>query len=180
MVAGGLCVSAPVELVVMDSIFSHPEPEPEPSSQDTNDLEPLVVTVVVPASVSHAFLGFTDHPHLWWPLEEESVFGAGSHVEFEENLILETAEDGRTSVWGTIDDWQPPLSFHASWYPASTPLWSTELRVSFRAVDGGTEVRLVHDGWEGAEDPAASRESYAEGWPRVLERYVRFMGGTVA
>ena len=33
-------------------------------------------------------------------------------------------------------------------------MWSTELRVSFRAVDGGTEVRLVHTGWEGAEDPA--------------------------
>ncbi len=76
-----------------------------------------------PTNVSHAFQGFTDHPHLWWPLDQESVFGeGGSHVEFEENLILETAEDGRTSVWGgTIDDWQPPLSFHASWYPASTP-----------------------------------------------------------
>ena len=164
----------------MENLFSHPESEPEPSKPAGDALEPLIFTVVVPTNVSHAFQGFTDHPHLWWPLEQESVFGEGSHVEFEENLILETAEDGRTSVWGTIDDWQPPLSFHASWYPASTPLWSTEIRVVFRAVDDGTEVRLVHDGWEGAEDPAASRASYAEGWPGVLERYVRFMGGAVA
>jgi hypothetical protein len=59
-------------------------------------------------------------------------------------------------------------------------LWSTEIRVVFSAVENGTEVRLIHDGWEGAEDPAASRASYAEGWPRVLQRYARFMGGAVA
>jgi hypothetical protein len=164
----------------MENLFSHPASEPQSSRQDGDALEPLIFTVVVPTTVSHAFQGFTDHPHLWWPLERESVFGAGSHVEFEENLILETAEDGRTAVWGTIDDWQPPLSFHASWYPAGTPLWSTEIRVVFGAVGEGTEVRLIHDGWEGAEDPAASRASYAEGWPKVLDCYVRFMGGAVA
>ena len=42
----------------------------------------------------------------------------------------------------------------------------------------GTEVRLVHDGWEGAEDPAAARAAYAKSWPQVLNRFVRFMGGT--
>ncbi|MFJ4210991.1 SRPBCC domain-containing protein [Paenarthrobacter sp. NPDC089675] len=164
----------------MESLFSHPAPDSSQPREDVEDLEPLVFSVVVPSTIQHAFMGFTDHPHLWWPLEEHSVYGAGSHVEFEENLILETAEDGRTSVWGTIDDWQPPMSFHASWYPASTPLWSTELRVAFRAVDEGTEVRLIHDGWEGAEDPQATRDSYAEGWPGVLSNYSRFMGGAVA
>ncbi|WP_284977445.1 SRPBCC domain-containing protein [Arthrobacter sp. fls2-241-R2A-200] len=163
----------------MESLFSHPVAEPDPSQPGSSDLDPLVFTVVVPTNVSHAFMGFTDHPHLWWPLEELSVFGADAHVEFEENLILETAEDGRTSVWGTIDDWQPPLSFHADWYPASTALWSTEIRVVFRAVNGGTEVRVIHDGWEGAEEPLATRDSYADRWPRILERFTRFMGGVV-
>lgn len=164
----------------MESLFSHPTPDSTPANAGGEDLEPLVLTTVVPTTIQHAFMGFTDHPHLWWPIAEHSVYGAGSHVEFEENMILETAEDGRTSVWGTIDDWQPPMSFHTSWYPASTPLWSTEILVAFRAVDGGTEVRLVHDGWEGAEDPKATRESYAEGWPGVLANYSRFMGGAVA
>jgi len=72
--------------------------------------------------------------------------GAGSYVEFEENLILESADDGRTAIWGSIDDWQPPLSFHASWHPGSSAVWSTELRVAFRAVEDGTELRLVHSG----------------------------------
>jgi hypothetical protein len=164
----------------MDNLFSHADDSvPEPA-EPSDALDPLIYTVIVPGHVAQAFAGFTDHAHLWWPLESQGVFGAGSYVEFEENLIMETADDGRTSIWGSIDDWQPPLSFHASWHPGTTALWSTELRVAFRAVADGTEVRLVHDGWEGAEDPAAAREAYAAGWPEVLDRFVRFMGGAAA
>jgi len=165
----------------MDNLFSHASPADEAADPvDALDaLDAVVHAVVVPGSVSQAFIGFTEHTHLWWPLEEHGVFGAGSYVEFEENLVLETADDGRTAVWGTIDDWQPPMSFHASWYPGTTALWSTELRVAFRAVEGGTELRLVHDGWEGAEDPARARAEYDAGWPQVLARFARFMGGAV-
>jgi hypothetical protein len=49
--------------------------------------------------------------------------------------------------------------------------------VAFKAVEGGTELRLVHSGWEGAEDPEATRADYEAGWPGVLDRFVRFMGG---
>jgi hypothetical protein len=161
----------------MDSLFSHGnEPFGSDDTGSSELLEPVVHTVVVPGGVAHAFAGFTDHTHLWWPLEEFGVYGAGSYVEFEENLILETADDGRTSIWGTLDDWQPPLSFHATWHPGTTALWSTELLVVFRAVEGGTEVRVFHDGWEGAEDPAAARAEYVAGWPLILARYCRFMG----
>lgn len=161
----------------MNSLFSHGN---EQFGSDDNNaielLEPVVHTVVVPGSVSHAFAGFTDHTHLWWPLDTFGVYGAGSYVEFEENLILETADDGRTSIWGTLDDWQPPLSFHATWHPGSSALWSTELLVVFRAVEDGTEVRVFHEGWEGAENPAAARAQYVAAWPLILARYCRFMG----
>jgi hypothetical protein len=161
----------------MSSIFSHPQdPFEEAGQRAIEPLEPVVHTVVVPGPVARAFVGFTEHTHLWWPLEQHGVYGAGSYVEFEENLILETADDGRTSIWGTLDDWQPPLSFHATWHPGTTALWSTELLVAFRALGGGTEVRVFHEGWEGAEDPAAARQEYAEAWPRILDKYARFMG----
>ena len=165
--------------MTMDNLFSHASADPSDSREQKPDdeLEPFVYTVVVPGAVARTFVGFTEHTHLWWPLEDYGVFGAGSYVEFEENLILETADDGRTAVWGSIDDWQPPLSFHASWHPGSSAVWSTELRVAFRAVEGGTELRLVHSGWEGAEEPAAARARYTAGWPVVLQRFVRFMGG---
>ncbi|WP_314196273.1 hypothetical protein [uncultured Arthrobacter sp.] len=159
----------------MENLFSHAAGSDVPEPVDT--LDPVICTAVVPGPVSRAFMGFTDHTHLWWPMETNSVYGPGSYVEFEENLILETADDGRGATWGTIDDWQPPLSFHASWYPGSTALWSTELRVAFRGVEDGTEVRVVHDGWEGAEDPAATRAAWEKDWPEVLGRFVRFMGG---
>lgn len=160
----------------MNNLFSH-APLDDDLPPDSEALDPVVNTVVVPGPVSQAFIGFTEHTHLWWPLDTISVFGVGSYVEFEENLILETADDGRTSVWGSIDDWQPPLSFHASWHPDSTAVWSTELRVAFRAVDGGTELRLVHSGWEGSDDPLQARGKWLEAWPQVLGRFVRFMGG---
>ncbi|MDR6417276.1 hypothetical protein [Pseudarthrobacter sulfonivorans] len=162
----------------MENLFSHSEDALSGHTVPAESLEPVVYTVTVPGPVAQAFAGFTDHTHLWWPMESNSVFGTGSYVEFEDILVLETADDGRTAVWGSLDDWQPPLSFHASWYPGTTALWSTELRVAFRAVPEGTEVRLVHDGWEGAEDPAATRAASAESWPAVLDRFVRFMGGT--
>jgi hypothetical protein len=164
-------------LTSMDNLFSHSDAAVPVPPEPADSLEPVVFTMTVPGPVAQAFAGFTDHTHLWWPLESQGVFGAGSYVEFEENFIMETADDGRTAIWGTIDDWQPPLSFHASWHPGTTALWSTELRLALRAVPEGTEIRLVHDGWEGAEDPAATRASYAVGWPKVLDRFVRFMGG---
>jgi hypothetical protein len=160
----------------MNNLFSH-APLGDDLPPVSEALEPVAIEVVVPGPVSQAFIGFTEHTHLWWPMDAISVFGVGSYVEFEENLIRETADDGRTSVWGSIDDWQPPLSFHASWHPGSTAVWSTELRVAFRAVDGGTEVRAVHSGWEGSEDPLQTRIKWDAGWPEVLARFVRFMGG---
>jgi hypothetical protein len=161
----------------MSSLFSHSqEPWEGGPGSASEPLEPVISTVVVPGSVAHAFAGFTDHTHLWWPLESTGVYGAGSYVEFEENLILETADDGRTSSWGTLDDWQPPFSFHAAWHPGTTALWSTELLVVFKTVEGGTEVRVFHEGWEGAEDAATTRAEYVDAWPVILARYARFMG----
>lgn len=160
----------------MDNLFSHAG-DAFPADVPAADLDPVICTVTVPEPVARAFAGFTDHTHLWWPLESHGVYGVGSYVEFEEALIVETADDGRTAVWGTIDDWQPPLSFHASWHLGTTALWSTEVRVAFRATADGTEVRLVHDGWEGAEDPSATHASYAADWPGILNHFVRFMGG---
>ena len=161
----------------MNSLFSHAH---EPSGSDDQSaleiLDPVVATVVVPGSVAHAFAGFTDHTHLWWPLESHGVYGADSYVEFEENLILETADDGRTTIWGTLDDWQPPLSFHATWHPGTTALWSTELLIVFRSVAEGAEVRVFHEGWEGSEDPAGTRARYVTAWPEILNNYARFMG----
>ncbi|MFP5311891.1 MAG: hypothetical protein ACLGH7_05720 [Actinomycetes bacterium] len=161
----------------MSSIFSHAQ---DPIGQDgqpsARPLEPVVNTILVPGPVARAFAGFTDHTHLWWPLAQHGVYGSESYVEFEENLILETADDGRTTIWGTLDDWQPPLSFHASWHPGTTALWSTELLVVFRGVGADTEVRVFHEGWEGAEDPAGTRQEYVEAWPQILDCFARFMG----
>src|SRR5688572_31876233 len=76
----------------MENLFSHPAASGADEPGTPADVDPVVYAVVVPGSVSRAFIGFTEHTHLWWPMESNSVFGAGSYVEFEENLILETAD----------------------------------------------------------------------------------------
>lgn len=159
----------------MSSLFSHAaDHNPEPTSVD--ELDALVAAVTVPGPVSRAFEGFTDHTHLWWPLAAHSVYGEHSYVEFEEQLILETADDGRASIWGTIGDWQPPFTFQASWHPGTTALWSTELRVVFSRDGESTAVEVRHDGWEGAENPAAVRQDWERAWPEILAHFARFMG----
>ncbi|MGG5173354.1 SRPBCC domain-containing protein [Pseudarthrobacter sp. J1738] len=157
----------------MENIFSHAPGPQEPAEE----LDPVITEVTVGAPVAQAFIGFTEHTHLWWPLAEFGVYGEDSHVEFEENLILETADDGRTNVWGSIDDWQPPLNFRAVWHPGKSAVWSSEIIVAFRPLEKGTEVRVTHLGFEGVEDPQTERESYLKGWPVVLAAFVRFMGG---
>ena len=60
----------------MDNLFSHAAAAPEPERSE--ELDPVVCTVVVPGTVARAFMGFTEHTHLWWPLESHSIFGTGS------------------------------------------------------------------------------------------------------
>ena len=60
-----------VRLVPMDNLFSHAAAASQPEPADA--LEPLVYTVIVPGAVARAFVGFTEHTHLWWPLEEHGV-----------------------------------------------------------------------------------------------------------
>jgi uncharacterized protein YndB with AHSA1/START domain len=79
--------------------------------------------------------------------------------------------------WGGITEWEPPTRLAFWWRPTlDTTREPTEVQVEFTAVDGGTEVRLVHTGWERLGDGAAeSRAGYAEGWPRVLVSFVELL-----
>jgi len=157
------------------SLFSHApdlpdRPEPQP---------PVHCEVVVPHAPTEAFEGFTDLIHLWWPVDSRSVFGEGSHVEFEDRVLTETSPTDEVSVWGEILDWQPPVRLSLTWHPGTTPAAADTVEVGFTASgEDTTLVRLNHTGWERDPDGAARRADYAVGWPAVLERYLRFMGGT--
>lgn len=144
----------------------------------TVHLDPVIATVTVAVPPAQAWTTFTTRIGEWWP--------AGTHSIGEEkvvDVVLEARLDGRIQerwadgeehFWGRITVWEPPARLAFWWRPTlDTTREPTQVEVVFAAVDGGTEVRLTHTGWEvlGA-DAAESRAGYVEGWPPVLQRFV--------
>jgi hypothetical protein len=134
-------------------------------------VEKKVRVRLVPAD---AFDMFTRQLTRWWPLAKYSCGGADAvDVEFEGRVggaVIERTRSGEKHVWGTVTAWDPPRRFAMTWHPARPSTEATLLMVEFVAQDGGTEVRLSHDGWDarGAE----ARDAYDGGWQGVLERFV--------
>ncbi|GAB3258631.1 SRPBCC family protein [Arthrobacter pigmenti] len=163
----------------MSDIFSHAGS----TGPVDGPLPPVVVSVTLSAGPEEAFLGWTEHIRLWWPIAEYSVSGDGAVVDFESGELVETSEGDQMISWGSVASWQPPTSLSLSWHPGHSALTATDLHLQFSSLpseDGGrdgTQVTLSHSGWERVPDPDAARAEYADPWPKVLDRFVRFMGG---
>lgn len=122
-----------------------------------------------------AFDLFTGQLARWWPLAQYSCGGAdATGVEFEPRVggaVFERTRTGERHVWGTLIDWEPPHRFAMTWHPGVAPAQATRLAVEFVAAqDGGTEVRLLHDGWEARGEEV--QRGYDGGWDNVLARFV--------
>jgi uncharacterized protein YndB with AHSA1/START domain len=142
------------------------------------EISPLVKTVVVPVGVERAFEAFTAETSAWWPLFSHSVGeAAASEVRMEGAVggrIVEYGADGELATWGTVSDWDPPTSIGFSWHPGGDPDEAGQVTVTFTATGDGTEVQLVHSGWERRGDGARARLSYDTGWDYVLGKFVDY------
>ncbi|MGW7683754.1 SRPBCC domain-containing protein [Kribbella sp. NPDC054772] len=143
------------------------------------DLSPLVKTVVVPVGVDRAFEAFTAETSAWWPLFSHSVGEeAANEVRLEGAVggrIAEYGTEGEIATWGTISAWNPPTSLSFSWHPGGDPSEAGQVTVTFEATGDGTQVQLVHSGWERrGEGGGRARLSYDTGWDYVLGKYVEF------
>ena len=139
-------------------------------------LDPIVKVVLVSAGQAEAFERFTAGMSAWWPLVTHSVWGSAAEtVRFESGVggrIVEVHEDGRESVWGSVELWDPPSRLGFTWHPGRQADTAQRIDVEFAAESGGTRVRLVHGGWETLRDDAAgTRTSYDSGWELVLGRF---------
>jgi Activator of Hsp90 ATPase homolog 1-like protein len=138
---------------------------------------PLVKEVRVPCSPDQAFELFTARMSDWWPMDTHSV--GGQHavaVHLEGRVgghIIESMDDGRSTTWGTITDWQPPTRFVMTWHPGQPTEQATYVEVTFRPDDSSTIVTLTHSGWSNRMDAAEARRRYDAGWNLVLDRFVR-------
>lgn len=133
--------------------------------------------IYVEASPETAFRVFTEQIAAWWPLETYGLFleDRGT-VAFEDRdpwVLVETAQDGRESVWGEVLDYEVSSRLRMTWHPGhSLEAMPTEIELTFTADGDGTIVVLEHRGWEKCEgDRRDARGGYDEGWNAVLARY---------
>ena len=139
-------------------------------------IEPVRKELVVGLPVEAAFRLFTDGIDRWWPLLTHSVGGEQAETCFFEGQaggrIYEVMADGNQAEWGRVLTWEPFTRVVFSWYPGRTAETFQEVSVTFRAVRNGTQLELLHSGWETLGDQALpTREGYVTGWDYVLGEY---------
>lgn len=144
--------------------------------QTKQEIPPLVKTVTVHLSVEHAFRRFTEQMAAWWPLESHSVGQRDAEsVTLEGRVggrVFETLKGGDTSLWGTVQVWEPPHRVAFTWHPGREASTEQEVDVRFTDRNGETEVMLTHSGWEKLGAAAQEmREQYNAGWGVVLGKY---------
>ena len=136
-------------------------------------ISPIVKTVTVRCAPATAFRVFTADIGRWYPLARFSIHPAVD-CRLEPHVggrLYEIGADGRETLWGHVLEWNPPHALALSWQARCSEEEAQRSDVSFRAVPDGTEVRLVHAGWEKLKvDGAEWRDKYDGGWVEVFER----------
>lgn len=136
-------------------------------------IPPIVKTVTVRCAPETAFRVFTADIGRWYPLEMFSIKPAVD-CRFEPYLggrLYEIGADGEETLWGRVIEWHPPEALTLSWHARCSEEEAQRVEVTFLAVPDGTEVQLVHAGWERQRIEAAEwRDRYDGGWVEVFER----------
>lgn len=136
-------------------------------------IPPIVKTVTVRCAPATAFRVFTAEIGRWYPL---AMFTINPAVDcrLEPHVggrLYEIGPDGRETLWGRVLDWNPPHALALSWQARCSEEEAQRIDIVFRAVPDGTEVKLVHAGWEKLKvDAAEWRDRYNGGWVEVFER----------
>ncbi|HEX6338114.1 MAG TPA: metalloregulator ArsR/SmtB family transcription factor [Jiangellaceae bacterium] len=152
-------------------------------SNSATKIPPVQKTCTVPLPPERAFDLFTDRMGEWWPVETHSISADASAVRalhFEGRVggrVVEVTADGQEYSWADVLAWNPPTRFVLSWHPTTEPVAASRLEVTFRAVESGTEVVLVHSAWEEfGEEGSALRDRYESGWDLVLKQLEEHAG----
>ena len=136
-------------------------------------IPPVVKTIIVRCAPATAFRVFTSEIGQWWPLAKFSL-GAATDCRFEARVggrLYQIDPSGAETVWGHVRVWDPPHALAFSWEVQSSAEEAQQIDVTFRPVAGGTEVKLVHAGWDRLKTGGAERrDEYNGGWVLVFEQ----------
>ena len=146
-------------------------------------MEPLELRFTVGCSPEHAFDVWATRTSLWWPSGHSVSADPGLTVTFEPRpggRIFERTPGGAEHDWGEVLDWEPPRRLRYLWHLRFDRADATEVEIVFAPAAEGTEVTIVHRGWErlGANGPER-RERNARGWSGLIPHYVAGCAATV-
>ena len=103
--------------------------------------DPVVKTIEVLCSQANAFGVFVNEINSWWPLSTFSVAaktgGVTTSLRMEPEVggkIVETTQDGKEYVWGTVRSFTPPDSLRMDWHPGKPAESASLVEVRFTAL----------------------------------------------
>jgi uncharacterized protein YndB with AHSA1/START domain len=143
------------------------------------------VSVFTTATPARAFEVYTAGITSWWNPDHHVL--PGTHKDMGVDPLVggrlwDENTDGDICVWGRVLGWEPDQVFAFSWLvgpdwgvaPPDAP--GSRVTVTFTAVEGGTQVDLVHDqiaahgpGWEGVRDGVGSPGGWSAGLAHFAE-----------
>jgi uncharacterized protein YndB with AHSA1/START domain len=143
-------------------------------------MEPIELSFAVDCEPAHAFEVWTRRTSLWWP-KGHSVSGDPQlEVAFEPHAggrIVERTAAGEEHVWGEITEWEPPRRLAYRWHLRQERADATDVEITFEAAPGGTQVTIVHGGWERLGTRAAAlRDRNRGGWDGLLPHFTAACG----
>jgi uncharacterized protein YndB with AHSA1/START domain len=144
-------------------------------------IEPIELTFAVACTPVHAFDLWARRTALWWPPSHSVTGDPQLDVVFEPRVggrILERTPAGDEHLWGTVTVWEPPNRLAYRWHLRQDPADATDVEVTFDdAAGGGTEVRIVHGGWDGLGARASAlRERNRGGWAGLVPAFSEACG----
>ena len=83
-------------------------------------------------------------------------------------------EEGSHTAFGVYREIDPPnrIVYTWDWREEENAMGETLVTVEFRAVDGGTEVTVLHEGFPAAE----ARDGHEEGWGACMSHFAALFG----
>lgn len=134
----------------------------------------ITIVRIIEASPEAAFAAFIepDELALWWGPDDGPVLSAeiDPRVGGRFHIRFRLAEDGTEhGSSGTFEVFDPPNRLAMSWAWENDDGPGSHVEVTFRPVDRGTEVRLVHSRLRGDEQ----HDQHKQGWEGAFDKLER-------
>lgn len=165
--------------------------DPGPASGAHSDgRSRVLVALRIAAPPDRTFAAFTAEIGTWWRPNQlfRVTARTGTTMAFEPGppdaaiRLVEVGPDGDRFEVGQVLAWDPPHRLAFGWRQDSFgPDRSTEVRVAFDAVEGGTRVTVEHLGWEALPREHAARHGFPLGpFQQRLAEWWRDLLGALA